>query len=93
MNNRKEIIVYSENNSPFDKIKEFFAKLCRNNITVSGKRDYFSLPILLFIIIAVVAFHVALPVIIISLFCGIEYVLSGPDFAEEKAISFRPDNK
>lgn len=96
MNSKNEVIVidgYNNSRGFGDKVKDFFAKLCRNNIRVSGKKEYFSLPVLLFIIIGLVLIELALPAIIISLFCGIEYTLCGEDYAEEKKFSFNPDSK
>ena len=73
-----------------NKVKRFFTVLCRNDITVSRTKDIFRLPILAFLIIALLTIEISVPVILISLFCGVEYTISGEDFLSQKKISFKP---
>ncbi len=82
----------SKNEKISDKIKSFFTKLCRNNITVSRNKDIFTMPVIAFLVIAIATWKLSVPVIIISLFCLVEYTISGEDFPEKKKISFRPEN-
>lgn len=72
------------------KVKRFFSVLCRNDITVSRTKDIFRLPILAFLIIALLTLEISVPVILISLFCGVEYTIGGEDFLQQKKISFKP---
>ena len=77
------------NNGITDKIKWFFKVICRNDISVSGKKEYFKLPVIAFLFISLAAAELAIPAIIISLFCGIEYTVSGQDFITQKTLSFK----
>ncbi|MGN0637403.1 MAG: hypothetical protein ACI4J0_03440 [Huintestinicola sp.] len=71
-------------------IKRFFSVICRNDIAVSRTNEFFHMPILAFLIIMLLTFEVSVPVILISLFCGVEYTISGEDFPEPKKITFKP---
>ena len=73
-----------------NKVKRFFSVLCRNDITVSRTKDIFRLPILAFLIIALLTLEISVPVILISLFCGVEYTIGGEDLPQQKKISFKP---
>ncbi|WP_432651308.1 hypothetical protein [Huintestinicola sp.] len=84
--------VVSNGSSIGSKIKKFFSVICRNNITVSRTNEFFHMPILAFLIIALLTFKISIPVILISLFCGVEYTIGGEDFPEAKKITFRPRN-
>lgn len=78
--------------SAIQKIKEFFLMLCRNNVTVSRTKEIFHIPILAFIIIALVLWRISFIAILVSLFCGVEYTVGGQDMAKETKITFRPRN-
>ncbi|MCI7768623.1 MAG: hypothetical protein MSJ26_11690 [Oscillospiraceae bacterium] len=72
-----------------NKVKRFFSILCRNDITISRTRDILRMPVLAFLIIALLTLEISVPVILISLFCGVEYTIGGEDIPQKK-ISFRP---
>lgn len=72
------------------KIKRFFSVICRNDVTVSRTNEFFHMPILAFLIIALLTIKLSVPVILISLFCGVEYTIGGEDFPEPKKITFKP---
>ena len=74
------------------KIKAFFLMLCRNNVTVSRTKEFFHIPILAFIIIALVLWRISFIAILVSLFCGVEYTIGGEDMAKETKITFRPQS-
>ncbi|MDY3791176.1 MAG: hypothetical protein SOZ56_01720 [Oscillospiraceae bacterium] len=79
------------NSSGFgSKIKRFFSVICRNDVTVSRTNELFHMPILAFLIIALLTIKVSVIVILISLFCGVEYTIGGEDFSEPKKITFKP---
>lgn len=61
----------------------FFRKLTRNNLKVTGKREYFDMPLIAAVIILILLWEIAIPVIFISLLCGVKYVFCGPDFSKE----------
>ena len=71
-------------------LKRFFSVICRNDITVSRTNEFFHMPILAFLIIALLTFEISVPVILISLFCGVEYTIRGEDFPQSRKITFRP---
>lgn len=71
------------------KVRHFFSVLCNNRITVSRTRPIFNMPIIAFLLIALLTFEISVPAILISLFCGVEYVLDGADFPVQKRISFK----
>ena len=73
-----------------ERIKRFFTIISRNDITVSRTSELFHLPILAFLLIALFTFEISVPVILVSLFCGVEYTIGGQDFPNNKKISFRP---
>lgn len=73
-----------------EKIRRFFSVICRNDVTVSRTGEIFHMPILAFIIIALLTIKISAIVILISLFCGVEYTIGGEDISVPKKISFRP---
>ena len=75
-----------------EKIKRFFSVICRNDVTVSRTGEIFHMPILAFLIIALLTFKISVIAILISLFCGVEYTISGEDIPSPRKISFRPKN-
>lgn len=75
-----------------EKIKRLFSVICRNNVTVSRTGEIFHMPILAFLIIALLTFKISVIAILVSLFCGVEYTIDGEDFPSPKKISFRPRN-
>lgn len=75
-----------------EKIKRFFSVICRNNVTVSRTGEIFHMPILAFLIIALLTFKISVIAILVSLFCGVEYTIDGEDFPSPKKITFRPRN-
>lgn len=66
----------------------FLSKLARNTVTVSGSREYFSVPVIAAVIILILLWGGAIPVVLISLLCGIRYTFSGPDLAKEYVFGF-----
>ncbi len=88
-------------NSSSDNFKKFikqaahhtrglFGILCRNNLKITGKKEYISLPLIASIIIAVMLWEFALPAMIIAFFCGVSFVFTGPDFSKDHIIEFKP---
>lgn len=78
------------NNGGFwDRVKRFFSMLCRNDVGVSRKSEIFHMPIIAFIALALLLWRISFIVILVSLFCGVEYTVSGEDFPCEKRISFK----
>ena len=75
-----------------EKIKRFFSVICRNDVTVSRTGEIFHMPILAFLIIALLTFKISVIAILISLFCGVEYTINGEDIPSPRKISFRPKN-
>ena len=75
-----------------EKIKRFFSVICRNDVTVSRTGEIFHMPILAFLIIALLTFKISVIAILISLFCGVEYTIIGEDIPSPRKISFRPKN-
>lgn len=73
----------------FDKVKRFFSMLCRNDVTVSRTSEIFHMPVLAFIIVALLLWKISFIAILVSLFCGVEYTIGGEDFPQEKGISFK----
>lgn len=82
--------VVSNSSGFVNKIKRFFSVICRNDITVSRTKEIFHMPILAFLIIAILTIKVSLLVVLVSLFCGVEYTIGGEDFPEPKKITFKP---
>ena len=66
----------------------FFRKLCRNTLKISGSREFFSVPLIAALITALFIWEILIPVVIISVFCGIKYTFCGPDFAENFTFGF-----
>jgi len=63
--------------------KKVFSKGMTNYlVAVKNEERIFAVPIIIFILL-LLAFWVTFPVFIITLFCGIRYRLSGPDFDKE----------
>lgn len=57
------------NGSFFDKVKRFFSMLCRNDVTVSRTSEIFHMPVLAFIIVALLLWKISFIAILVSLFC------------------------
>ena len=72
----------------FDCTGGFISKLARNTLTVSGSRDYFTVPIIAAVICLILLWGGAIPVVLISLLFGIRYTFSGPDFSKEFVFGF-----
>lgn len=72
----------------FDCTGGFISKLARNTLTVSGSRDYFTVPIIVAVICLILLWGGAIPVVLISLLFGIRYTFSGPDFSKEFVFGF-----
>ncbi|MCI7768622.1 MAG: hypothetical protein MSJ26_11685 [Oscillospiraceae bacterium] len=66
----------------------FFRKLCRNNVRISGSREYFCIPVIAALISALLLGEIIIPVVIISLFFGIRYTFTGPDFSKDFVFGF-----
>lgn len=64
-------------------------KLARNNLSISASREFVTLPILAAIIITLLTWEVAVPAMIISLFCGVKYTFSGPDFDKDFVLEIK----
>lgn len=75
-----------------DKVKNAFIFMCRNYMSVSKDREFFKVPIIAFAAAVLLLSEIALPVILISLFCGVEYTIGGEDLTDEIIMSFRPKN-
>ena len=73
----------------FDKVKRILSMLCRNDVTVSRTIEIFHMPVLAFIIVALLLWKISFIAILVSLFCGVEYTIGGEDFPQEKRISFK----
>lgn len=91
-NNLPEIYTEKRSSRFAARLKRILEISCRNNITVSGSREFFSIPIIAFIAILFLGWEIAMPAAIISLFCGVEYTVNGEDFIDRKKLSFRPKN-
>ena len=66
----------------------FFGKLCRNSVRISGSREYFCIPIIAAVIIALFLWEIIIPVVLISVFCGIRYTFTGPDISKDFVFGF-----
>ena len=66
----------------------FFRKLCRNNVRISGSREYFCIPVIAAVIIALLLWEIISPVVLISVFCGIRYTFTGPDISKDFVFGF-----
>lgn len=55
-------------------------------LKICGKREYLSIPLFAAIIIGVIFGEITVPAFIISLFCGIKYVLTGPNMEKDFVI-------
>ena len=66
----------------------FFRKLCRNTLKISGTREFFSVPLIAALIAALFIWEILIPVVIISVFCGVKYTFTGPDFTENFTFGF-----
>ena len=67
---------------------DFFRKLSRNYVKVTGSREYFNIPIIAAAAIILLFWSIAVPAFIISLFCGINYTFTGPDFSKDFVFGF-----
>lgn len=88
--NLPEIYTEKKSSGFVSNLKRILEMSCRNHITVSGNREFFSIPIIAFIAVLFFGWKIAMPAAIISLFCGVEYTVSGEDIPEQKKLSFRP---
>lgn len=81
--------MFEKNNSSFRaKAKNFFRILRDNRISVSGSKEYFSIPLIVFAIVAFVFSEICIPALLIAFFCGIRFTISGPDFIDSKVIEY-----
>ncbi|MGN0642102.1 MAG: hypothetical protein ACI4JJ_03060 [Huintestinicola sp.] len=74
-------------------VRGFFAKVRRTSVRAEGKREFFNLPALVFLIAAIIMWEFAVPAILLSILCGVRYVISGPDIAKDIIIGFTPAQK
>lgn len=88
MNNQ----ITSSNGSFTEKIKSFFKALCSHNVTVSRTKNFFTVPVIVFVIAALLLWKISFIAILISLFCGVEYTVSGESFPTGKKITFRANS-
>lgn len=65
-----------------------FGKLCRNNVRISGSREYFCIPIVAAVICALFLWEIIVPVVLISVLFGVRYTFFGPDFSKEFVFGF-----
>ncbi|MCM1578840.1 MAG: hypothetical protein NC078_08595 [Ruminococcus sp.] len=70
-----------------DKAERTLRKACGKRIKITGKRDYFDLPLPAFAVIFAAAWNVSVPAFVISLFAGVKYVISG-EGAKDTVIGF-----
>lgn len=70
-----------------------FAKLCRNDMKVVGRREYFSIPMIAAIILAAIIWEALIPIVLISLICGVSFVFTGPDLEKDITFGFTKNNK
>lgn len=89
MNNNLSTEVRTNSTSFTEKLKRFFKIICSNNAVISGKREYFRMPIIVFLLIMLFTAELSVPLFIITLFCGMEYTFTGEDFSTPKKISFK----
>lgn len=73
--------------------RNIFDKLCRNTLKITGSKEYFSIPLIAAVIISVFMFEIIIPAVLISIFCGISYVFTGPDFAEDYVFGIKKPEK
>ncbi len=66
-----------------------FGKLCRNTVSIKGEKEYFSMPVIAAAVLLIALWELAVPAAVISLFCGISYIFSGPDFAKDYTFGFK----
>lgn len=89
-NNFSTELSTNTNKSTFtEKIGRFFRIICNNTTVISGKKEYFRMPIIVFLLIMLLTAELSIPVFIITLFCGMEYTFTGKDFITPKKISFK----
>ena len=63
-----------------------FHKGVRNNFEVWDEKElWFSVPVIIFVILLLVAFWMVIPAVIIGLFCGLRYRFSGRDIDKTPA--------
>lgn len=67
------------------------SKMTRNNLSISASREFVTLPILAALIILLITWEIAVPAIIISLFCGVKYTFSGPDIEKDFTAEIKRD--
>lgn len=67
---------------------DFLRKLSRNTVRISGSREYLNIPIIAAAAIVLIFWSIAVPAFIISLFCGITYTFTGPDFSKDFVFGF-----
>lgn len=70
-------------------------KLSRNNLIISDSKglEQFTIPLIAALIVGIIFFQIALPAIVISLFCGVSYTITGPDISKDIVIRFNNDSK
>lgn len=70
----------------------FFKKLCQNYVSVSGRREYFCMPVIAAVLCLIFFGELLVPVVLISLLFGVTYTFYGPDFSRKFVFGFiRPD--
>ena len=69
-----------------------FTKLRRNYVSISGKREYFCMPVIAAVLCLIFFGSFFVPVILISLLFGVTYTFYGPDFSKKFVFGFiRPE--
>lgn len=71
-----------------EKAGNVFRKLCRNDMKIVGRKEYFSIPLIAAIILASIIWEALIPIVLIALICGISFVFTGPDFANDFVFGF-----
>lgn len=73
-------------------LKKFLNIFTNNKFIVSGSREYFSMPLFAAALLLILLWEVALPAAVISLFFGIKYTLTGPDFEKDFVVAIERNN-
>lgn len=89
MNNNLSTEISTNKSTFTEKIGRFFKIICNNTAVISGKKEYFRMPIIVFLLIMLLTAELSIPLFIITLFCGMEYTFTGEDFITPKKISFK----
>ncbi|MCM1524696.1 MAG: hypothetical protein NC120_09595 [Ruminococcus sp.] len=71
----------------------FFNKLCVNTLKITGKKEYFSMPLIAAALLLLCLWEIVFPAAVISLLCGVCYTVCGPDFKNSVTLGItRPDS-